>query len=88
MHKNVQWASYSKGRCTLAHGIGKRSSIKCNGLSAMHTNLAGAAGGRTGTTVYFKQWKGNCAMSALGFMVCGSLAQVKDIETLKAKGGK
>lgn len=88
MHKNVQWASYSKGRCTLAHGIGKRSSIKCNGLSAMHTNLAGAAGGRTGTTVYFKQGKGNCAMSALGFMVCGSLAQVKDIETLKAKGGK
>jgi len=54
----------------------------------MHTNLAGAAGGRTGTTVYFKQGKGACAMSAIGFMVCGSLAKVKDIETLKAKGGK
>lgn len=85
MHKNVQWASYSKGKCTLAHGIGKRSSIKCNGLSAMHTNLAGAAGGRTGTTVYFKQGKGVCAMSPLGFMVCGSLELVKDIDTSKSK---
>lgn len=88
MHKNVQWASYRKGRCTLAHGIGKRSSIKCNGLSAMHTNLAGAAGDKSGTTVYFRKGKGVCAMSPLGFMVCGSVAQVKDIETLKKKRRK
>jgi len=54
----------------------------------MHTNLAGAAGGRTGTTVYFKQGKGVCAMSPLGFIVCGSLELVKDIETLKTKRRK
>ena len=69
----------------MAHGIGKRSSIKCNGLSAMHTNLAGAAGDRSGTTVYFRKGKGACAMSALGFMVCGSVKQVQDIETIKTK---